>query len=83
MTPCCAVMFRWLPAFRKANAGRQCTQSDFPATAVDIPENASATATIIEVHSAEALPEFNGKTAKYDTNVFLFEVVDSITAGKG
>jgi hypothetical protein len=80
VTPFCAVPLRWLPALRKGDPGRQCTQRDLPTTAVDISENANAPAAIIEVDCAEAMPEFDGKTAQRDSNVFLFEVMDSISA---
>jgi hypothetical protein len=62
----------------EAYARRQSTQSKFPPSLVDIAESACATASIIEVDGAQAIPDFNGKTAQDDAHIVRVYVVDSI-----
>jgi hypothetical protein len=64
----------------QADAGRQSTQGNVPAPLIHITEPSSARGPIVEMDCAKALPEFHWKTTKDNSNVFLADMVNSITA---
>jgi len=58
-----AELLRWLAALCQAHARRQRTKSDVPTLTADIAKNTGTAAAIIEVHSTQFLPEFDGDAA--------------------